>query len=185
MTILQYRDKDYDVDALKRIGSQGVPINVKREQLVLVKGVTPIKHDQILVVASGETYEVLACGFSDLTELKKDTIAVILLSKPVLKKAIYQEPAVAHRDYEDNLRGEIRQFQDSRGYPRRDDQRRYGSQGYGGYDNRQGQSRGYGNDANRSNDRPYGDRPHNVQPRDGQQGQYRPGGTMNKPKRFG
>lgn len=84
MTIINYREKRYEVGKLKAVAQHGVSIKVETQKInVLNPGVGDLTMR--VVVATGDRYDLLM----GVLEEGKAMQRVKLLSKPVLKKADY------------------------------------------------------------------------------------------------
>lgn len=84
MTIINYREKRYEVGKLKAVAQHGVSIKVETQKInVLNPGVGDLTMR--VVVATGDRYDLLM----GVLEEGKAMQRVKLLSKPMLKKADY------------------------------------------------------------------------------------------------
>lgn len=89
MEYVKINANDYSVKLLKALHSQGVEIKVNKEKLSYAANHIP--HDHVIVIAKGESYEVI-CGSIGEQAVQR----VRLYSKMILKKALKQ-PVVADR----------------------------------------------------------------------------------------
>lgn len=94
-TIINYREKRYDLTKLEGLARHGVAITLETSKINVIN--PGIGSNVLVVVATGDRYDLL-CGLLDPTAEKH---AVRLLSKPVLKKidadAVYIDSQEADR----------------------------------------------------------------------------------------
>jgi hypothetical protein len=102
MDKLNYQNKYYVIKTLLAIGSQGVRMNVPTQKLIFPtpdnghRNEACDNHPDLLVVQSGEEFFVLAgkLGVIPNTDRPFNEQKVRLLSKVVLKKALFVQPVV-------------------------------------------------------------------------------------------
>ena len=90
--IFLYHDRRLDAELLKLVSKQGILVNVDSKQLTTV---ARFDHSELVVVATGkDSYDVLLGSYREGIQKAR------LISKVVLKKAEWQDPALIRQQQE-------------------------------------------------------------------------------------